>query len=1059
MDNITFISAGAGSGKTYSLMQRLGDLLLDENSGVRPEAVIATTFTIRAANELKERVQHKLLEEGQPQLASRVETALVGTVNGVCGRLLKHFAFELGLSPQLDVIPENEVSPLFHRSLDTVLELARVQQMNILAQRFDVKDWRSEVEGLMKAARSNNLPPELLKTFGLTNAERQLSFCGTGVERINPVTLLKLVNKSVGEINPEIDTTKTTRNFIDKTRAMNVRLASQQWSWGDWASLSKAKVGKKSQDCVTDLIEYAGEFDKCPQFHDDVRDYLELVFTIAADAMAAYQAMKTRLGLIDFVDQERELLRALELPAVCKVLEDELDLLMVDEFQDTSPIQLALFLKLSELATKVIWVGDMKQSIYGFRGSDPSLMLGVIDAMKERGMSIDTLPYSWRSRHELVELVNQVFVPAFAYELDYDQVALEFPEQRWPIKWQSPALQVWTQNSKNLKNRQTKDTIANDNALGVQQLLASGQTVIDKDSNEPRAMRAGDIGVLCRTGNNVSGFARALEALGIPVNLKRDALMETPEAVLVKAALRILVTPRATLARAELISLVSNKPVSDWLNERLQAVSDGAVKVERMAGLQDERIDRLLAMRDELRFTTPEEALRRLLWVLGVREIVMGWGGDPSQVQQRVLNLDELLSLAQEYEQHCVQQNAAANLAGLLTWWQFLEDEENDSQAKIRGIDAVTLVTHHGAKGLEWPVVICCDYADKIINDLWGVKAITTADFDVTAPLANRFLHYWVPPSQHHKKGLGFIDAAELSDYGQDILVAKSREAQRLVYVSLTRARDVLVLPIKGSVLEKGTELPWLSNVGAAWLLEADDSLALPSGDEIPACLVHLTADEPEAVTSEQDYFWFAAQQAGDFLPAIIMPSKTEGVPLQIKQTLSYAEPIALPKDRDAAEVGTALHAVLATQILQQQVSPAIVQSVSAELLAGSGLESINVDEVLSAGDAFKSWLAKQWPDAKLYVEYPISMVNEQDQRLSGSIDLLVETAQGWIVIDHKSTSTGIDQLPHVAVQYGGQLTAYKQALEAVTDKPVLGQWIHFMAMGVVIECEICKKL
>jgi ATP-dependent helicase/nuclease subunit A len=79
-------------------------------------------------------------------------------------------------------------------------------------------------------------------------------------------------------------------------------------------------------------------------------------------------------------------------------------------------------------------------------------------------------------------------------------------------------------------------------------------------------------------------------------------------------------------------------------------------------------------------------------------------------------------------------------------------------------------------------------------------------------------------------------------------------------------------------------------------------------------------------------------------------------------------------------------------------------------------------------------------------------MVNEQGQRLSGSIDLLVETAQGWIVIDHKSTSTGREQLPHVAAQYGGQLAAYHQALEAVTDKPVLGQWIHFMAMGAVLE-------
>jgi ATP-dependent exoDNAse (exonuclease V) beta subunit len=1055
VENITFISAGAGSGKTYSLMEHLGDLLLDESSGVRPEAVIATTFTIRAANELKERVQHKLLEKGQPQLASQMETALVGTVNGVFGRLLKHFAFELGLSPKLDVIPENEVSILFHRSLDTVLELSRVQEINALARRFDVEDWRSDVEALMKAARSNNIPSEVLKSFGRANADRQLSFCRTPVGSVNPTILIKLFNKSVGEIDTHRDTTKTTRDFIDKARAMNFRLTNNQWSWGDWASLSKTKVSKKSQNCVLDLTQYASEFDKCLQFHDEVREYLDLVFITAADAMSAYQSMKTRLGLIDFVDQERELLRALELPAVRDVLSDELDLLMVDEFQDTSPIQLALFLKLSELATKVIWVGDMKQSIYGFRGSDPSLMLGVINTLKQAGQKIDTLPNSWRSRPELVELVNQIFVPAFSSELERDQVALNFPEKRRSIQWPSSAVQLWTQNSRNDNNRQSEVTIANDNALGVHKLLLSSHKVIDKVSDKPRPIRPGDIGILCRTGKNVARFARALEVLGIPVNLKREVLMETPEAVLVKAALRILVTPNATLARAELISLVSNKPVDEWLDERLQAIASDAVKEDKMAGLQDEKIDRLIAMCDQLRFTTPEEALRRALWVLGISEIVIGWGGDASKVHQRLLNLDELLSLAKDYEQHCLQQNQAANLAGLLHWWQGLSDEAEDSQAKIQGIDAVTLVTHHGAKGLEWPVVICCDYADKIINDLWGVKAITTEAFDVMAPLSNRFLHYWVAPSQYHGKGLSFIEKAEASDFGKSLLDAKQREAQRLVYVSMTRARDLLILTMKNSVLEKGTDLPWLSNVGAQWLLEANETLTLPNGDEIPSALVHLAADEPELVTTEHDYFWFAKAESKEFLPAVINPSKTATVGVHIQQRINYCDPIVLPTDRDVAKAGTGLHAILATQILQQQASKAVIKSVSTQLLVGCGLSSLNVDTVLMIGEAFKDWLVERWPNAKLYVECPISMVNQEGQRLSGSIDLLIETEAGWIVIDHKSTSTGMENLPHVAAHYGGQLAAYREALEKVTNKPVIEQWLNFMMMGTMLRCEL----
>ncbi len=142
-------------------------------------------------------------------------------------------------------------------------------------------------------------------------------------------------------------------------------------------------------------------------------------------------------------------------------------------------------------------------------------------------------------------------------------------------------------------------------------------------------------------------------------------------------------------------------------------------------------------------------------------------------------------------------------------------------------------------------------------------------------------------------------------------------------------------------------------------------------------------------------------------------------------------------------------------QLLQGEASRAQLQSVSTELLCECGLESLSADAVLATGDTFKRWLGVQWPDAKLYIEYPVSMVNELGQQLNGSIDLLIETEKGWIVIDHKSTSTGEDQLPYIASQYGGQLAAYRRALEEVTDKPVLGQWIHFMAMGAMLECEL----
>ncbi|WP_019531411.1 UvrD-helicase domain-containing protein [Dasania marina] len=1057
MDNITFISAGAGSGKTYNLMERLAALLLDENSGIKPEGVMATTFTVRASNELKERVQEKLLHEQRPELAAQMESAFIGTVNGVCGRLLKQFSFELGLSPQLDVIPENETSALFRRALDQTLNIERVQGINRLANRFSVEDWRKDVEGLVQAARANNLTAEQLRSQGAANANKQLSFCGQPKANINALSLLKLLNKSVGEIDTSIDSTKATAGFIDQARGMNMQLSGDNWAWVDWLRLAKAGVGAKSRACVEELIDYASRFEVSLEYQNDVRNYLEQLFAVAADAMADFQAMKTRMGLIDFVDQERELLRALELPHVCAVLEDELDLLMVDEFQDTSPIQLALFLKLSQLATQVIWVGDIKQSIYGFRGSDPSLMLGVIEAMTQRGMAIDTLEHSWRSRPELIELVNSIFVTAFAGELEPQQVALQFPEQRWGVKWPTPALQIWAQNSRNASKRQSVETQANDIAYGVRQLVDSGISVIDKGTQQPRPMALADIGILCRTGKNIARVSKALEQQGLAVNLKREALMATPEAVLIKAALRLLVNPRATLARAELISLVANQPVAEWLNQRVSAVKSEAYAEDKMAGLNHEVIERMLAMRDALRFTTPVETLRRLLWQMGARDIVMGWGGHSTLVQQRLLNLDEMVVLASNYEQHCQQQNAATTVAGLLLWLDTLASDELDKQAQVEGADAITVVTHHGAKGLEWPVVLCCDYGDALKGDLWGIKAITTEPFDVNAPLANRFLHYWVPPSAWHKTNMAFYDKAEASEYGLALLEASRRESQRLVYVSMTRARDMLILPCKASVLEKGTGLPWLTNVGADWILEATDTLELGDDAEIPTQVMHLDAGEPISQHSQQQYFGFTAREPQAYPIANISPSQAKAIAIKVASNQQYAGIIPLPTDRDAAIAGTALHAVLATQLLQQQASEADIIKVGQQLLNSAGLSALDTQAVIKAGTAFLNWLTQQWPGAKLYMEYPVSMTNAVGQLLNGTIDLLIETDQGWVIIDHKSTSTELNDLPHVASHYGGQLAAYRHALQAVTNKPVLSQWLHFMAMGSVLECELVE--
>ena len=158
--NIRFISAGAGSGKTYRLTELLSERLTDAEASVRPEAVMATTFTKKAAGELVERVRQNLIENKQYKLANSMGQALIGTVNSVCGQLLVRYAFEAGLSPQLEVLAETEQPVLFGQALEQAMTRDDIREMNELAQRLGLDEWQQEIRKLVDLARANDISAE-----------------------------------------------------------------------------------------------------------------------------------------------------------------------------------------------------------------------------------------------------------------------------------------------------------------------------------------------------------------------------------------------------------------------------------------------------------------------------------------------------------------------------------------------------------------------------------------------------------------------------------------------------------------------------------------------------------------------------------------------------------------------------------------------------------------------------------------------------------------------------------------------------------------------------------
>ena len=421
---ITFISAGAGSGKTHRLTEILHRELTSK--AIRPAGVIATTFTRKAAAELRERTRAHLLGKDDFALANAMGQARIGTVNSVCGQLIDRFAFEAGRATGQQVLEETQASLMLGKAIDMVLNGTTMSELIKLVNRLSLnEEWKNELKRLVDQIRFNDIPMGLVAGFAASNAKDLLSHF-PGPTRQDLTALLKeSIREALVQLTAAASTKKNTSAYLSFLRTVDRALASDSASWSDWVKLSKESPEAGLASIIEPVAETAARFGEHPGLHADIARYLDLMFDLAKRALVAYDDDKREMGVLDFADQEHLLLGLLDHPTVIEVLTEELDLLMVDEFQDTSPIQLALFLKLARFAKRVYWVGDIKQAIYGFRGSDTELMRAILDELPKLGANKEVLKDSWRSRADLVDVVNAVFVTAFKKTLSKDEIQLQ----------------------------------------------------------------------------------------------------------------------------------------------------------------------------------------------------------------------------------------------------------------------------------------------------------------------------------------------------------------------------------------------------------------------------------------------------------------------------------------------------------------------------------------------------------------------------------------------------------------------------------------------------------
>ena len=1080
MKNIKIISAGAGSGKTYRLTQEMVASL--KSGEVRAGGIIATTFTKKAAAELQERVRVKLLEEGLTKEADELTHALIGTVHGLGVKLLKRFAYEAGVSPDVSIIAEEDASVLFNESLATVLTSDVIAEMADLTERLGFEkstrhrtDWRQQLQRLTDVARVNGFNAEVLEESRRRSIDTFTAHVGDLSHNSSEQWYAGLrgtieATREALKANAADKTKDTQKALVALHEALRQLDLTGTLPWYDWAKLGKLKVGAKSRELMTDLTDYVNGHTGSRPFRHDIERYISTLFRTAERAMTEYQRYKQRRGLVDYTDMEVLLNQLLQNEAVRTVLGEELDLLMVDEFQDTSPMQLALFWQLSKLAKQSVWVGDPKQSIYGFRGAEPSLMRAIVEAVG--GIRPENiLTHSWRSRAEVVAATNAIFDQAFG-DLPTEQIALQ--PKRLPKAGAAssnhedepptmlPALHYWHfELDDSETGRRTTDAqwLADSLGKAVAETLRTPPTVFDKAAGVYRLLRAGDVAVLCRSNKACQQVALGLHRAGVRAAISRSGLLATAEIALVLACLKFLLHKNDSLSIAEILLLAGDRTLEEITNDRMTYLAERDASDHYVSPWAADHP--LIAQLNQLRTDTAElssaEVLERLLSELDLRRLVVRWGN----AQQRLSNIDVLRSLALQYEEHCNRLHTAASLSGWLLYLNELAKNDKDKQGSGESAEAVNVLTYHASKGLEWPLVVCFSLEGNLRDDVFGLHLQRSQDgVDLDDILGNRWLRLWVNPYADQYRNTALLNRLNASPAKEAARQAALEEEARLLYVGITRARDYLVFAGR-----EGKKTDWLNRVYREG--HGETPVLVPGSNDTPwswngrpltvqsRTFPYPRVHETYALPTQPLRYLEARAGLPDTPPAPYhIDWKLESPPpqtyLRFAAPESYAPPIELFQPKD----GLTVHRTLRYFLLGDQPSlPAEERTRMADhyRIHFEAEAMVSTSTLLDRGTAWQHYLQHTTGRLPTHRDYALRM-EHQGRLFEATIASLVDTDEVVYAYHLHPYTKEVGGVEKQAEAYTTRLYYSRRALERLFPGKLVKQAVWFGVLGMVVE-------
>ncbi len=1082
------VMAGAGSGKTRVLVERYLSLL--ENFDV--EQIVAVTFTDAAAAEMRERVRQAVT--ARPNLEARVDrldNAIIGTIHSLCLQLLRDNPVEAGIDPAASVLSEDEADKEVLAACRDAVEAAAAGQGPGLkalleggihemerALRMMLKR-RNEI-GLARAAQGGAGPAEwearirpalVAHVHALVESRRsELAQCcqwleDTAIPGI-PDKLADIVNEVTAILRDPL--AGDTDDLLDRLRRVDeIPFAKKPGNRGG------KKAWTEDPKVVRPVVKLVGgAYEEIEPFlwndvDDDSLPVLESLLDLFAEASARYESRKRELAALDYLDLE---IRAIDLLQSSRDTaaryRSRFKHVLVDEAQDLNPTQFELLELLTRRpdghdaesdAPERFFVGDVKQSIYRFRGSDVSNLTRLKNELEESGGAVVSLTESFRAHDALICAINDVMADVFGDAREDYEARMEPMTARRPALPEAVAVETIMvprehavrpdrKRDRSIETHQ-REVEADHIAQRIRGILHSRFPVWDSAANSYRPACEADIVILLRSLIHVDDYELALERHGISHRtaaggdfLRRQEIIDLmnllewlAESDNEIALIGVLRSPFFAIDDQSILTLTRGRePMLNASNASLDDGRPGRI-VDALKNPPDgvlpetrSRCQRAAAvlerLREEARTAAPEQVLER---ALTLTQYEASWaplrGGD-----QVLANIRQFVGMARALGEQSLDQ--------FVEHVRTLRDDlaARAPQAALDAGDAVRILSIHAAKGLEFPIVFLADAGGARSSGGRAETVTWRAGTGVSLTLERDVEEIREPrrrPAWHSY----LLDRDEKEE---------AAEEKRLLYVAATRAADLLVVSGGKAADDKRT---WLTEFWRPGLAPIVRNYELP--------LMDLSTIAASPQTRAFSVPPAGAEQTADApligrRGAIPIRSSTPATALEQHDwdggRAGVSDPLALVR-------GTVTHVAI-QEWLEGGTRPEIraLMRRAGRRLDESETQKVaaDVDEMLNRFQGTDLAAALLAPATRKYSEMPFSW-NWDGIAVHGSIDLAYQINGRWHVIDFKTDRVENGGEKQKAATYLTQLGVYAGAIEAATgQRPAAG--IMFLRTGAI---------